>query len=291
MHRQMIWMAKLTHHRLGKTENKNKNNKKFSNSFSEYRLMNLPSFVSSFSLSTSGDSGTISDSVSGKSSPANFSDHTNENGHTQTQHDVDKQQNKTNLEKNSFENFGTAVSSAEINTNCHPLTSSMSSSVIDSAARFTKLGLYDDNNSFFSTFQPSPFFKLDNTPTATQLRNLESNNQTNSPQLPDLLSGTETDKERQEMHEKLNILKGLTDFSTNSLQNGCGTGNAFDDLTKRRSMMNGLGLHSTALIGKIEMYIYSEQKSRLEKLETSNFNAEFDLRFRRQSIRFLWLEQ
>lgn len=205
------------------------------------------------SLSTSGDSGTISDSVSGKSSPANFSDHANENGHTQTQQDVDKQQNKANLEKNSFENFGTAVSSAEINTNCHPLTSSMNSSVIDTAARFTKLGLYDDNNSFFSTntFQPSPFFKLDNTPTATQLRSLDSNNQTNSPQLPDLLSGIESEKERQEMHEKLNILKGLTDFSSNSLQNGCGTTNTFDELQKRRSLMNGLGLHSNGLIGKI----------------------------------------
>lgn len=206
-------------------------------------------------MSTSGDSGTISDSVSGKSSPANFSDHTNENGHTQSQLDVEKQQNKANLEKNSFENFGTAVTSAEINTNCHPLASSMtSSSVMDTAARFTKLGLYDDNNSFFSsnTFQPSPFFKLDSTPAATQLRSLDTNNQTNSPQLPDLLSGTETDKERQEMHEKLNILKGLTDFNTNSLQNGCGTGNAFDELQKRRSLMNGLSLHSNGLIGKIE---------------------------------------
>lgn len=203
------------------------------------------------SLSTSGDSGTISDSVSGKSSPANFSDHANENGHTHTQQDVDKQQNKANLEKNSFENFGTAVSSAEINTNCHPLTSSMNSSVIDTTSRFTKLGLYDDNNSFFSsnTFQPSPFFKLDNTP--TQLRNLDSTNQTNSPQLPDLLSGTESDKERQEMHEKLNILKGLTDFtSSNSLQNGCGgTSSAFDELQKRRNLVNGLSLHSTGLIG------------------------------------------
>lgn len=209
----------------------------------------------SLSLSTSGDSGTISDSVSGKSSPANFSDHANENGHTQTQHDVDKQQNKANLEKNSFENsFGTAVSSAEINTNCHPLTSSMnSSSDIDTASRFTKLALYDDNNSFFSsnTFQPSPFFKLDNTPAATQLRNLDSTNQTNSPQLPDLLSGTESDKERQEMHEKLNILKGLTDFtSSNGLQNGCGSSSAFDELQKRRNLVNGLGLHSTGLIGK-----------------------------------------
>lgn len=245
-------------------------------------------------MSTSGDSGTISDSVSGKSSPANFSDHANENGHTQTQQDVDKQQNKTNLEKNSFETFGTAVSSAEINTNCHPLTSSMNSSVIDTAARFTKMGLYDDNNSFFSsnTFQPSPFFKLDNTPAATQLRNLDSTNQTNSPQLPDLLSGTESDKERQEMHEKLNILKGLTDFtSSNGLQNGCGgvgggTNSAFDELQKRRNLVNGLGLHSTGLIGNKTIEILGSMMGWPIKIR---FHLMFV--FRRRWIRFLWPKQ
>lgn len=189
--------------------------------------------------------------MSGKSSPANFSDHTAENGHS-TQHDVDKQQNKANLEKNSYDTkFGTAVSNAEINTNCHPLTSSISSNVIDTTARFSKLGLFDDNNSFFSTntFQPSPFFKLDSTPT-TQLRNLDSNHQTNSPQLPDLLSGTESDKERHDLQEKLNLLKGLSDYSSNSLQNGFGSGSGLDELQKRRNMANGLGLHSTGLIGR-----------------------------------------
>lgn len=134
--------------------------------------------VTFFSLSTSGDSsGTISDSVSGKSSPAIFpAEHATENS---TQQDVDKQQNKTNLEKNSYENFGTSVlSNSEINTNCHPLTSN--SNMIDTTTtRFSKLGLFDDNNSFFSsnTFQPSPFFKLESSQT-TQLRNMECNNQT-----------------------------------------------------------------------------------------------------------------
>ena len=199
------------------------------------------------SLSTSGDSGTISDSVSGKSSPANFSDHATETNHS-TQQDVEKQQNKTNLEKNSFENFGTSVSSAEINTNCHPLTSSMSSNVIDTTARFSKLGLFDDNNSFFSsnTFQPSPFFKLESSQTSQLHRNLDSSNQTNSPQLPDLLSGTESDKERQDLHEKLNLLKGLSDYSANNLQNGFG---GLEELQKRRNIMNGLGLNSGGLIG------------------------------------------
>lgn len=199
------------------------------------------------SLSTSGDSGTISDSVSGKSSPANFSDHAIETNHS-TQQDVEKQQNKTNLEKNSFENFGTSVSSAEINTNCHPLTSSMSSNVIDTTARFSKLGLFDDNNSFFSsnTFQPPPFFKLESSQTSQLHRNLDSSNQTNSPQLPDLLSGTESDKERQDLHEKLNLLKGLSDYSANNLQNGFG---GLEELQKRRNIMNGLSLNSGGLIG------------------------------------------
>lgn len=177
-----------------------------------------------------------------------------ENGHS-TQQDVDKQQNKANLEKNSYENFNTAVSHAEINTNCHPLTTSISnSSVMDTTARFSKLGLFDDNNSFFSsnTFQSSPFFKLES-PQTTQIRNLESSNQTNSPQLPDLLSGIESDKERQELHEKLNILKGLSEYNPNNLQNGFGSG--LEDLQKRRNMVNSLGLHSSSLIGNIAIII------------------------------------
>lgn len=199
----------------------------------------------SLSLSSSGDSGTVSESASGKSSPANFSDHPNEIGHT-SQQDVDKQQNLTNLEKNSQslfnDNFSTSVSSAEINTNCHPLTSN---NVLDTTARFSKLGLFDDNNSFFSsnTFQPSPFFKQLDSQT-TQLRSADTNNQTNSPQLPDLLSGTESDKERHDLHEKLNLLKGIGDFNSQlgSLQNSFGAGSGLSELQKRRNMVNGLGL-------------------------------------------------
>lgn len=199
----------------------------------------------SLSLSSSGDSGTVSESASGKSSPANFSDHPNENGHT-SQQDVDKQQNQTNLEKNSHslfnDNFSTSVSGAEINTNCHPLTSN---NVIDTTARFSKLGLFDDNNSFFSsnTFQPSPFFKQLDSQT-TQLRNADTNNQINSPQLPDLLSGTECDKERQDLHEKLNLLKGLGDFNSQlgSLRNSFGSSSGLGESQKRRNMVNGLGL-------------------------------------------------
>lgn len=216
-------------------------------------------------MSSSGDSGTVSESVSGKSSPASFPDHLAENGHATTQQEVEKQQNKTNLEKTSqslfndnFTIVGNANPQTEINTNCHPLTSSITNSVIDTTSRFTKLGLFDDNNSFFSsnTFQPSSFFKLEPSQT-TQLRSSDSNSQTNSPQLPDLLSGTESDKERQDLHEKLNLLKGLGDFNSqlNSLQNSFGSG--LDDLQKRRNLVNGLGLHSSSgLLGEQQRFLY-----------------------------------
>lgn len=51
-----------------------------------------------------------------------------------------------------------------------------------------------------------------------QHRNTDNLSSTNSPQLPDLLNGTEINKERQEI-DKLNILKGLGEFNqVNSLQ-------------------------------------------------------------------------
>lgn len=174
-------------------------------------------------MSSSGESGTISESVSGKSSPASFPDHLANDVHA-TQHDFDEQQNKTNLEKSSQslfnDSFGSVLNSTEINTNCHPLTN-----VIDTTARFSKLGLFDDNNSFFSssTFPPS-YFKLDQQQN-TQLRNADSNSQTNSPQLPDLLNGTESDKERHDLQEKLSLLKSLGEINSqiSSLQNVFGS--------------------------------------------------------------------
>lgn len=51
-----------------------------------------------------------------------------------------------------------------------------------------------------------------------QHRNSDNLSSTNSPQLPDLLNGTELNKERQEI-DKLNILKGLGEFNqVNNLQ-------------------------------------------------------------------------
>lgn len=161
------------------------------------------------SLSSSGDSGTVSESVSGKSSPASFPDPAESVDHTTTQQDVEELHNKTNLEKTSQslfnDSFGPVLNSTEITTNGHTSLTN----VIDTTARFSKLGLFDDNNSFFSTntFPPS-YFKLDQQQNA-HLRNADSNSQTNSPQLPDLLSGTESDKERQELQEKLSLLSSL----------------------------------------------------------------------------------
>lgn len=99
--------------------------------------------------------------------------------------------------------------------------------------QFSKLSLFDNNSFFSNTFQPTTYFKMD------QHRNAADNlSSTNSPQLPDLLNGTEITKERQERHEfdKLNILKGLGEFNqvnnlpaySNSPAGECGRSECFD---------------------------------------------------------------
>lgn len=85
------------------------------------------------------------------------------------------------------------------------------------ASRFSKLSLFDDNNSFFSTNTFQPFFKMD------QHRNFET---TNSPQLPDLLSGTETNKDNRPEIDKLNILKGFPEYNQ-TLHNYNAPGNIY----------------------------------------------------------------
>ena len=114
--------------------------------------------------SSSGDSGTVSESDSGKSSPGSFPDHPLQNGSTTTtaltnnkQQSVVQQQNKANLEKSSQllnENgtvvgttFGSSVQNIpEINTNCHPFTNggnnSNNSNVIDTACKLTLFFYY-----------------------------------------------------------------------------------------------------------------------------------------------------
>lgn len=93
-----------------------------------------------------------------------------------------------------------------------------------SIGRFSKLGLFDDNNSFFSsnTFQPSYLQQQQkHLQQTTQLRNNDANSPANSPQLPDLLNGIESDKEKLDILEKLSLLKGLGEFNSqlNSLNN------------------------------------------------------------------------
>ncbi|GAB0095266.1 myb-like protein I [Sergentomyia squamirostris] len=121
-----------------------------------------PSLSSSrTSSSNTGDSGASSESGSGKSSPAStFPDHQNlstsvsstlssassttaSSSEVATSQQQEKQQNKANLEKNHFENGG--------------------SSIRDATAKFTKLSLFDDSNSFFSTNTFQPYLnKMDN---------------------------------------------------------------------------------------------------------------------------------
>lgn len=108
------------------------------------------------------------------------------------------------------------------------LTNGLMNNVIDTNSRYSKLDLFDDNNSFFSTNTfHQPYSKMDQQ--HQQFHGPSDTINTNSPQLPDLLNGTETNKERtnngQQMHmqdpsDKLNLLKGLGDFGNTLQQQG-----------------------------------------------------------------------
>lgn len=82
--------------------------------------------------------------------------------------------------------------------------------------------MLDDNNSFFSTNTFQPYFKMDQQ--QQQHRNTDTTGTANinisSPQLPDLLNGTETNKDNRQEIDKLNLLKGLGEFNAqlNNLQ-------------------------------------------------------------------------
>lgn len=231
-------MRKLTRHRLGK--------------YSYFlNLKYFPLWCSILaSPSSSGDSGSISESGSGKSSPGTFPDHPLQSSEgndadvivspipsptaLHQQHQM-QQQNKTNLDKlsshlllddqygsnNSLNGVGLALSSAlspnDTSELLHTLGNGVSSNSVIDTSRFSKLGLFDDNNSFFSTNTFQPYFKMEHS------RNSETNN-TNSPQLPDLLNGTDTtNKDRQEI-DKLNLLKGIGEFNSQmNLQQGYNT--------------------------------------------------------------------
>lgn len=86
------------------------------------------------SLSSSGDSGTVSESVSGKSSPASFAD---QNGHS-NQKEMEEQRNKANLEKTSKSILLTDDFDTEIDSDCHALKSGIAS-VIDTSSKFEKI--------------------------------------------------------------------------------------------------------------------------------------------------------
>lgn len=79
------------------------------------------------------------------------------------------------------------------------------------------MDLFDDNSSFFSntnTF-PHSYFKLDQQ-AQQQLGNVSQLGANNSPQLPDLLNGTETNNKDRIDIDKLNLLKELGGFNVQS---------------------------------------------------------------------------
>lgn len=172
-----------------------------------------PSLSSTSSSSNNGDSGTVSESASGKSSPGTFHDNQNviksslstssssSNSSTSSSSHLQQveQHNKTNLEKSAH--FGTSDTSNTLFSGTTDIKNN--SNIIDTSSRFSKLSLFDDNNSFFSTNTFQPYFKNDGTINS------------NPSHLPDLLNGTaesdETSLEREQRDAKL-LLKGLSGF-------------------------------------------------------------------------------
>lgn len=140
-------------------------------------------------------SSSVSSSSSGSSSSSSSSSLSN-NHQQQVQ-----QQNKTNLEKSS-NIIGNNESTSTLFLNDNKTNHSNGlNNLVDPTARFSKLSLFDDNNSFFSTNTFQPYMKMDGS-TSNNLTN------TNSSHLPDLLNGTESD-DTTDRDAKL-ILKGLT---------------------------------------------------------------------------------
>lgn len=80
------------------------------------------------------------------------------------------------------------------------------------------MDLFDDNSSFFSNSNsfPQSYFKLDQQQQQQQHVNQTAHGVTNSPQLPDLLNGTEPNKERHVDIDKLNLLKELGGFNAHT---------------------------------------------------------------------------
>lgn len=132
------------------------------------------------------------------------------------------------LSLNSSNSNGRGSASLDHGGDENSLTNGLLNNVIDTTTRFSKLDLFDDNNSFFSTNTfHQPYLKLEQQQ-QHQFHGAGDTINTNSPQLPDLLNGTETNKERnqQQLHDasdKLNLLKGLGDFGTTLQQQGYNT--------------------------------------------------------------------
>ncbi|XP_055634687.1 uncharacterized protein DDB_G0283357 isoform X2 [Toxorhynchites rutilus septentrionalis] len=119
--------------------------------------------------------------------------------------------------------------------------SKISNSLIDNtASRFSKLGIFDDNSSFFShgTFDPYNYNKLDGVLNGSQESSQSSGLSTS--QLPDLLSGT---NDTNEQHTK-EILKNLGNIQQQQQQQHHLLNNVH-----LQQQLNGLGLGNGSVDG------------------------------------------
>lgn len=170
------------------------------------------------SISSTTDSGTVSESDSGKSSPpSSFPDHVvhahhHDNSTASPEHLTAKLQNEQ-------QKIISSSSNSIIDTNNDMTTSLYTSSsdkilkdggnLADTSARLSKLNLFDDNSSFFSRSSFNSFSKLDGSSDHSQAMS--------NAQLPDLLNGTLNNNNSMGLEAK-QLLKNLGSFGSNETQ-------------------------------------------------------------------------
>ncbi|XP_055712831.1 putative mediator of RNA polymerase II transcription subunit 26 isoform X2 [Phlebotomus papatasi] len=183
-----------------------------------------PSLSSSrTSTSNTGDSGASSESGSGKSSPASsFPDHSHQNLSTSVSSTLSsassasttassevatnqqvQQQNRANLDKTKQHSDSTHFATSEqINGN-----SGNGGVVRDATTKFTKLSLFDDSNSFFSTNTFQPYMKVDGTQSNTSQHPEHVNgvNRSTPPtqSQPEQTAGTSNSQQPPQMNENI----------------------------------------------------------------------------------------
>ncbi|XP_059618238.1 uncharacterized protein DDB_G0283357 [Phlebotomus argentipes] len=219
-----------------------------------------PSLSSSrTSTSNTGDSGASSESGSGKSSPASsYPDHSHQNLSTSVSSTLSsassasttasselanqqqvKEQNQTNLEKTSQQH------SEQLNGSNGPIR--------EATSKFTKLSLFDDSNSFFSTNTFQPYMKMDGTQLSTNASQHPEQNGLNTAAAPaaqqtEQTSGTSNGQPPQGLNE--NILANTSEdweaaFKYVMLKNNGKHGDEQQELVRmqemqKRNTVNGM---------------------------------------------------